>query len=393
MYTAQSHLYLHSTSMYICRTLLSLAFVMIFFYSHSSYAAVSNPGATCPAGASQGRFTSSDYTNLVASSSNNNYFNVAGNASGNIPLQMKMTVAESNNATVRYNFSVINNAINVARDFPDATDYTDITLNFRNSNTQQPLYLTNVAMSAFDIDYANGNGSFFDDTVQITGTTRTGNTIEGTFQNISGSNIIDDQGLLTRNFSDPNCAANNLSTACQGSIKFSEPVSTVKVRYTNTRYITGNTTYQEIDLRVDNYCYVPPVSSYAITKNDGINSVGTNNTTTYNIKVTNTGETTLTNIVLKDPVATGLIKESSITCDTTDTSSICSSAPTATQLESSAGFTLPSLPVGKSYSIRVPTRVTAAEGSTVTNTATIKTSTLDLKSASDSNTVGKGRPS
>ena len=359
--------------------------MIVLFSSTSSYALAPNPGATCPADSFQGSFTNSDYNNLVASKDNNNYFNVAGNASGNIPLQMKMVVTESSGNNVNRNFSVINNAINIERAFPNLNEYTDIRLDFRNSTTLKPIYLNNVAMSVFDVDYSDTYSAYFDDKVRITGITQSGSVIDGTLQTIAGSNLVYNQGLYTT--STFNCPAKDLGTACQGSIQFSEPVNTVIVRYTNTNRLYYNPTIQEIDLRLDSYCYAPPPPSYSITKDDGVASIGSGNMTNYTIKVTNTGGNTLSNIVLKDPAVSGLSKESGISCDNNDASSICTSVPTVSQLESATGFTLPSLPVGKSYSIKVPTRVTAAAGSNITNTATISHSSLASKSATDTNSV------
>lgn len=263
MYTAQSHLYSYSKNMSIYRLLISIAFVIIFFNSTSSYALAPNPGAVCSDNFSQGSLTNTDYTNLVSAVNTNNYVNVLGNASGSIPLQIKMSTVESSAATLRSNFGVITtsgvNAINIRRTFPTTSDFTDVTLEFRNRITTQPMYLTNVALSAFDIDYANSNGNTFDDFVQITGINESGATIIGTFQPITGSNIVSSQnpqGLLTRNITDPNCPAKDLGTQCQGSVQFSQPVSSVKVRYTNTGFLP-TATNQEIDFRVDNYCYVP----------------------------------------------------------------------------------------------------------------------------------------
>ncbi|MER2165076.1 MAG: hypothetical protein ABS921_13230, partial [Psychrobacter alimentarius] len=206
------------------------------------------------------------YTNLVSAVNTNNYVNILGNAGGSIPLQVKMTTVESSTSTVKSNFGVITtagtSAINIQRTFPNISAYTDIIFDFRNALTSQPIYLTNVALSAFDIDYANSNGNTFDDFVEITGVTQAGSTISGTFQPITGSNIVFGQppqglqGLFTRTASDPNCTAKNLGTQCQGSVQFSQPVASVKVRYTNTGYL-NSATNQEIDLRVDNYCYVP----------------------------------------------------------------------------------------------------------------------------------------
>ncbi len=365
------------------RVIISNAFAIVLVSSPSSYALAPNPGATCPADSFQGSFTNSDYNNLVASK--DNYFNVAGNASGNIPLQMKMVVTESSGNNVNRNFSVINNAINIERAFPNLNEYTDIRLDFRNSTTLKPIYLNNVAMSVFDVDYSDTYSAYFDDKVRITGITQSGSVIDGTLQTIAGSNLVYNQGLYTT--STFNCPAKDLGTACQGSIQFSEPVNTVIVRYTNTNRLYYNPTIQEIDLRLDSYCYAPPPPSYSITKDDGVASIGSGNMTNYTIKVTNTGGNTLSNIVLKDPAVSGLSKESDISCDNNDASSICTSVPTVSQLESATGFTLPSLPVGKSYSIKVPTRVTAAAGSNITNTATISHSSLASKSATDTNSV------
>lgn len=268
MYKAIKHLNImnaFSFSKYQPQIMSLIGFMILSLISISSHALATNPGAVCSANFSQSSLTNADYTNLVSAVNTNNYVSIAGNASGSIPLQIKMNTVESSSSTIRSNFGVITssgtNAINIRRTFPTTTDFTDITLEFRNSITAQPLYLTNVALSAFDIDYANSSGNTFDDFVQITGINESGNTIVGTFQSITGSNIVfgqspQGQGLLTRTIADPNCPAKDLGTQCQGSVQFSQPVSSVKVRYTNTGYLT-TTSNQEIDFRVDNYCYVP----------------------------------------------------------------------------------------------------------------------------------------
>ena len=247
-----------SFSKYQSQILNLMGFVILSLMSISSHALAPNPGAVCSTGASQSSLTNADYTNLVSAVNTDNYVNIAGNASGSIPLQIKMNTTESSSNTILGNFGVIEaqgvRAINVRRTFPNTSAFTDIRLDFRNSITMQPIYLTNVALSAFDVDYANSNGNTFDDYVQITGVTQAGTTIEGTFQTIVGSNIAYFQGLYTT--STANCPAKDLGTQCQGSVQFSQPVSSVKVRYTNTGRLS-TTTNQEIDFRVDNYCYVP----------------------------------------------------------------------------------------------------------------------------------------
>lgn len=267
-----------SFNKYQSQILSLIGFMILSFASISSHALASNPGATCNgiAGASQGSLTNADYTNLVSTVNTDNYVNIAGNASGSIPLKIKMSTVESSTSTVKSNFGVITsdnkNAINIRRTFPTPSDYTDTKLEFLNSITEQPIYLTNVAISAFDIDYANRSGNTFDDFIQITGINESGTTITGTFQSIAGSNIIFDQspqgrGLLTRTAADPNCPAKDLGTQCQGSVQFSQPVKSVTVRYSNTGYLS-TATNQEIDFRVDNYCYIPQYIFSGIVFND-----------------------------------------------------------------------------------------------------------------------------
>ena len=230
--------------------------------SHSAFALfVPNPGATCPAGFSKDQLKDSDYTSLLlTSATSTSYFDVTGNSAGSIPLQMRMDLDESNANNTSNNFSIIGASeyklINIGRNFPTQNDYTDIKLSFRNKTTQQPMYLTNLAISAFDVDYSNSNNNLFDDYVRITGTTQSGSIIDGTLQTIPGSNVIYDKGL--NNSTTFNCPSRDLDTRCQGSVKFSEAVSTVTVRYSNnTAFIRANPTNQEIQFRVDNYCYAP----------------------------------------------------------------------------------------------------------------------------------------
>ncbi|MDX2372873.1 hypothetical protein NJD71_01890 [Psychrobacter sp. PP-21] len=268
-----------SFNKYQSQILNLMGFVILSLMSISSHALAPNRGATCNgiAGASQSSLTNADYTNLVSAVNTDNYVNIAGNASGSIPLQIRMTTSELNGPPTTGSFIVqtigSNSAFNIVRNFPSVTSVTSIDLDFRNSITEQPIFLTNVAMSAFDIDVVNNTNNSFDDYVLFTGVTANGTTIDGSFQSTVGSNIgafretnsnratFPGLGLFNTSSINANeCSGDNLDTACQGSIQFAEPVRSVKVRYSNANYRIfnrNNPTNQQIFFRVDNYCYVP----------------------------------------------------------------------------------------------------------------------------------------
>jgi len=282
----------YSGKKYIFQT---LALVQLLLVSTVTNAIATNPGATCPSNYTQGTLTNADYSTLMSSYTNNSYVSVTG--SNGIPLQINMSAIDSNTNTVTQNFAVNSTqtryAINTTKDFPVWSANTQITLSFRNSTTQQPLYLTNVALSAFDIDYAISNGNYFDDAIKISGTTASGTTIRGALQTITGSNIVDDTtyGLITT--SNTNCTAKNLGTACQGSIQFSEAVSSVTITYSNSNRIipySTNTTTQEIDFRLDNYCLAPYTFSGKVfndTSLDGTINTGEMGIPGATVKLTN----------------------------------------------------------------------------------------------------------
>lgn len=383
--------------------LQTLVLMQLLLVSTVTNAIAPNPGATCPSGYSQGKFSDTDYTNIFSNRAN--YTTITGNA--NIPLKVNIvetltgttSSSTTNRTTVNQNNSG-NYAFNSFRNFANTTSYIETTLTFQNSSTSEPIYLTNLALSAFDIDYTDStlSNGLFDDRVLFTGIKQDGTSITGTYQPITGSNITStaDGTLYTTDTSTLGCTAKNLGTACQGSVVFAEPVRSVTMKYGNyNSRISGDPTNQEIDFKVDNYCYAP--SAYTITKDDNTTSVLTGSDTTYTIKVTNTGGTTLNNLVLTDPAVTGLTKLSGISCDSNDTTNTCSSTslPTIAQLQGS-GYTINSLAAGKSYSIKVPVNVTAAAGSSVTNIATISGGGLTSQSAADTDSVtsvfGGGTP-
>lgn len=128
----------------------------------------------------------------------------------------------------------------------------------------------------------------------------------------------------------------------------------------------------------------------AITKTDNVTSVISGNATTYTIRVTNNGPSSVTGAVLKDPAATGL-NQTGAACSAASNNK-CTAAPTIAALQSASGVILPALASGAFYEFTVTATVTAASGS-VTNTASVAvpSGTADPvssnNSASDTDTV------
>lgn len=292
MYRAQIALKLqriYLPSSYIYQMAAVMVSLLLLLVSNTASALASNPGATCQGvnGASQDSLTNGDYSSLISQVNTNNYVTVAGNAAGSIPLQIRMTTSETNGPPTSGSFDVETvggtSAFNMFRDFPSTTSITSIDFDFRNSITAQPILLTNVAMSAFDIDFADISGFSFDDYVLFSGVTADGRTIDGDYQTIAGSNIrpfretaptrptFPGLGLYTLNQNaSTECPGTNLDTECQGSVQFSEPVRSVKVRYSNANYRVDrrNPSNQQMFFRVDNYCYVPQYIFSGIVFND-----------------------------------------------------------------------------------------------------------------------------
>lgn len=262
----QSHKILKAIDIYSYRRYLQQMFITVglllfSLVSGSAFAFQPNPGSNCTGitGASQGSLTSADYTKIL--SSLDSFVDVEGNAAGSIPLQVKMSIVESSANTVARTLrsSTISDKtiINVTRDFPNAAASTDITFEFRNSITLQPIFLRNVALSAFDIDYSNTYNTRFYDLIRFTGINSAKATIPSVQQTVEESFLNTNQeSLFTR--IDFNCPANSLDKRCQGSVQFPEPVRSVTMTYTNTGFSSTTTTsLQEIDFSIDNYCYVP----------------------------------------------------------------------------------------------------------------------------------------
>ena len=131
-----------------------------------------------------------------------------------------------------------------------------------------------------------------------------------------------------------------------------------------------------------------PSADLAVTKSNGVDSVTAGGTTTYTVRVSNGGPSSVTGAILTDPAATGLSK-TAVTCSAA-IGNQCSTAPTIAQLQ--AGFTLPALALNGFYEITISADVTATSG-TVSNTATVAAPTgttdpdLTNNSATDTDTV------
>lgn len=106
-----------------------------------------------------------------------------------------------------------------------------------------------------------------------------------------------------------------------------------------------------------------------ITKTDGVNSAASGSAVTYVIRVTNGGPSSVMSAVLKDPAVTGL-SIASAACSAASGNK-CLSAPTVTNLQGAGGEVLPVLASGTFYEITLSGTITAASGSSVTNTASV----------------------
>lgn len=115
---------------------------------------------------------------------------------------------------------------------------------------------------------------------------------------------------------------------------------------------------------------IVPAADLEITKSDGLTATYTGDEVTYTIAVTNKGPSAANGALFRDAVATGLTK-TSVTCSASNGASCPTTADlTISNIESSNGLAIPTLPNGGVVTFTVKANVTATSGN-VSNVATI----------------------
>ncbi len=114
----------------------------------------------------------------------------------------------------------------------------------------------------------------------------------------------------------------------------------------------------------------------AVVKTDSSDPVVAGGTLTYTITVTNNGPSTATNVVVTDPLPTGL----------TFTSGTATNSGTVTNAANVVTATIPTLASGASATITVITAVSSTATGTLTNTATVDTTENDTVPSNDTST-------
>lgn len=133
---------------------------------------------------------------------------------------------------------------------------------------------------------------------------------------------------------------------------------------------------------------ITPGTDLSVTKTDGVTSVNANTPTSYTIRVTNNGPSSVTGAVLRDAAVSGLTVLN-LTCSGTPGQCTSGTTPTTAQLQ--AGYSLPTLNSGQFYELTLTTNVTATGSVSNVATITAPAGTVDPipgnDSATDTNTV------
>ncbi|THF85030.1 DUF11 domain-containing protein [Deinococcus sp. KSM4-11] len=209
----------------------------------------------------------------------------------------------------------------------------------------------------YTLTASNSGGSTTSGTVTVTDTLPTGLTATA----ISGTGWTCTLGTLTCTRSDALTAGSSYPVITVTVTVSSTAAATV----TNTAAVSGGGQTNTTNDTASDPTSITPAADLAVTKTDGVASVNAGGTTTYTIRVTNNGASSVTGAILTDAVATGLTK-TAVACS--GTPSQCSTPPTVAQLQ--AGYALPALANGQFYELTVTASVSATSGS-VANVATI----------------------
>ncbi len=249
---------------------------------------------SCPTGFIKDNLADNDYSKLITSRTTGIAQTITGTNTINIPLKIKVTKQDTGAGTVvEESFSAFTNAgysgLFVWQTFGLKPAKSEITLEFFDSSTNQPMYLTDFAMSAFDIDVGS-----FDDYVAFRGVSKNNSSLPPT-NRTSNSQIREittapSTGIIFPGYNmkdgGKNCAEKSFDGNCQASISFPDPVKSVTITYTNGDRIANNSSSgrQGMELKVDNYCYEPitTFSGTVFNDNGGIN-LPTANATNANI--------------------------------------------------------------------------------------------------------------
>lgn len=198
-----------------------------------------------------------------------------------------------------------------------------------------------------------------------------------TISRLAGRSLTVSGSTIRNNESD--LGATTGSGGASGSIQVlnSNPITSLRFKVyvrsdatTNTRNNWGSSTAGDAFLfsaaSVDS-----TVGDLFVSKTNNVNSLISGGTTTYTVRATNGGPSTILTPVLKDISGTGLTAVSVI-CSAASGNK-CTTAPTLASL--SSGITISSLATGEFYEVLVTSNVTATSGN-VTNTATIELPTF-----------------
>lgn len=264
--------------------------------------AYNNSNFTCPKDYVKGQLTATDYRNIA-----NNLGNTTSLV-GTTALAIRLTANDGNGkATITPQTIGGASVFNVNFDLTSPNLTNNINIEFFNKLTSQPLDISNLHISLYDIDTGADTIVGYDwvDKVWIRGNNATLNpaapnkptTINGATPEFWG---------FTNGVNSPlTCLDNSLDERCQLPLQFNTTVNNVNIQYGNKPYglpmlflfAKDNPKPQNFALRIDGYCYRPyPVIQIKKTfpngrfaEQDQFNIPLTQNNTTY------TGFNTVTN--------------------------------------------------------------------------------------------------